>query len=147
MKKRYLLLAVLAMLAVALSRPFAVPTCACGCTPGYWKNHTDVWVGYTTDQYFDVVFGVGPHMTLLEALSVRAKDLPSGSGVEAAYIRHATAALLNAASLPGSFWSEGAIKSLVLSMYGTEGTPDDWGHTNKGTKCWFENYNESGCPF
>ena len=27
-----------------------------GCTPGYWKNHTEAWVGYTSDQAFSSVF-------------------------------------------------------------------------------------------
>ncbi len=63
-----------------------------GLTPGYWRNHTDDWppTGYGTADYFDDVFGVGPHITLLDAVWTR-------GGGERALIRHATAALLNAA--------------------------------------------------
>jgi hypothetical protein len=140
MKKRNLL--VMAVLVVALSVVIVAPSSACtGCTPGYWKNHLDAWQGY--DPYADTfygVFGVGPHMTLLDALSAQNKDV--GSGVEAAYIRHATAALLNATAFPGEFWSEAAVKYLVGEMYGTEGPADVM-----GTKAWFAWENESSmCP-
>lgn len=64
-----------------------------GCTPGYWKNHTSAWQGYTTGQDFDTIFGVNafhPNITLLAALR------QGGGGVKALG-RHATAALLSAA--------------------------------------------------
>jgi hypothetical protein len=68
--------------------------CVCnqGCTPGYWKNHTDSWVGYTPGTYFDDVFGVGPHVTLLDALNTGGGWKNDGKP-----LRHGTAALLNAA--------------------------------------------------
>lgn len=66
-----------------------------GCTPGYWKQpqHVDSWVGYATTDSFDTVFGVDAtgDLTLLEALN-------ANGGGENALMRHATAALLNAAS-------------------------------------------------
>ncbi|HSM03119.1 MAG TPA: hypothetical protein VK858_00780, partial [Longimicrobiales bacterium] len=64
-----------------------------GCTPGYWRqeHHYDSWSGYTPGQYFDDVFGAGPHITLGEAVQL-------GGGGENALIRHAVAALLNASS-------------------------------------------------
>ena len=68
-----------------------------GCTPGYWKNHTDPsdWgpTGFSPSDIWDTVFGVslfGPTFTLLDALS------QGGGGVKALG-RAATAALLNGA--------------------------------------------------
>lgn len=63
-----------------------------GCTPGYWKNHTGVWVSYGPSQLYDDVFGVSysPTLTLGGALE-------QGGGGFAALGRHSTAALLGAA--------------------------------------------------
>jgi len=66
-----------------------------GCTPGYWKakQHYDSWPDpYTPDSNFLAVFGAGPDISFKDALKVRD---PRGEG---ALIRHAVAALLNAAS-------------------------------------------------
>ena len=75
-----------------------VPILFGGCTPGYWKapQHFDSWPAAfdpTTppSEYFDDIFGVGPHITLLQALKMN-------GGGENALLRHATAALLDAAS-------------------------------------------------
>jgi len=60
-----------------------------GCTPGYWRNHTDRWEGYTTGDIFDEVFGVtylGATATLCGALQ---------PNVYGAFAFHAVAALLN----------------------------------------------------
>lgn len=39
-----------------------------GCTPGYWKNHTDAWVTYTPNQTVDSVFtGAHPSLGKLDA--------------------------------------------------------------------------------
>ncbi|HEX6199193.1 MAG TPA: hypothetical protein VF150_02930, partial [Thermoanaerobaculia bacterium] len=77
-----------------------------GCTPGYWKNHTDSWppTGYSVTQKVKDVFseagfwpGVG-NSTLLQALG-----FAGGSGAEGAaeiLLRAGVAALLNA-SHPG----------------------------------------------
>jgi hypothetical protein len=74
-----------------------VPTGNQGCTPGYWKqpHHFDSWVGYTQNQSFNTVFGIGTNwfpnsFTLLDALNA------NGGGTNA-LARHAVAALLNAA--------------------------------------------------
>jgi hypothetical protein len=68
-----------------------------GCTPGYWKNHTESWVTYTPTQTVDSVFtGADPSLgtqTLLDALS-----FPGGSdlvGAEGNLLRAAVAGLLN----------------------------------------------------
>ena len=73
-----------------------------GCTPGYWKNHTERWpsTGYSTSQDFNTVFGVvgnpnafNPSLTLLQAAK-------NGGGGLNALGRHAVAALLSSSVLP-----------------------------------------------
>jgi hypothetical protein len=65
-----------------------------GCTPGYWKNHTESWgpTGFFPTDDFDTVFGVNaftPDKTLLQALQ------QGGGGIKKMG-RMATAALLSA---------------------------------------------------
>ena len=63
-----------------------------GCTPGYWRNHLDRWLGAAPSDSFDATFGVDAfdsNVTLGAAISL------GGGGVHA-LARHATAALLNA---------------------------------------------------
>jgi len=77
-----------------------------GCTPGYWKNHTDSWspTGYATGQTVQSVFSaamVYPDQgsaTLLEALNFGGG--PGVTGAAEILLRAAVAALLNA-SHPG----------------------------------------------
>lgn len=81
-----------------------------GFTPGYWKNHTSNWPSpYTTGTKFNTVFGVAnsvsPDLTLLQALK-------TGGGKEKALLRHATAALLNAAH-PGVDYPLASVSSVV----------------------------------
>ncbi|MGY1803782.1 hypothetical protein ACI78T_10920 [Blastococcus sp. SYSU D00922] len=71
-----------------------------GCTPGYWKNHTDSWERYaptsTVRSVFTAATGDLGSATLLEALSFK-----GGNGVDGAsriLLRAATAAVLNAAN-------------------------------------------------
>jgi hypothetical protein len=100
------LLAILVVIAIAVGAVVPVlvqadTASACGpvgLSPGYWKNHTAVWDGTDPEwdgplpgAYFDVVFGVGPHQTLLEVLN-------TGGGKLVALNRAAVAALLN------SYW-------------------------------------------
>ena len=140
MKKRILLVT---MMLVVMTLVSVAPASACteGCTPGYWKQeqHFDSWVGYSpTGDYFDEVFGEGPHMTLLDALSAQKKDQDIDSGEEAALIRHAVAALLNAASIEG-FWSEAHVIGDVKGAYDSgdfESVKDE-----------FVEQNEQNCPF
>lgn len=64
-----------------------------GCTPGYWKNHVENWVGYSPNDDFDTVFGVNyfsPDITLDDAVNL------GGGGVKK-LARHGTAALISAA--------------------------------------------------
>jgi hypothetical protein len=63
-----------------------------GCTPGYWRNHADRWVGVAPGDDFDATFVVDlfyPDITLGTAIWL------GGGGINA-FARHATAALLNA---------------------------------------------------
>ena len=77
-----------------------------GCTPGYWKNHTDNWfedaanqVPIPTTRKLSVAgFVTSPQFantTLLQALSL--KGGPSLLDAEALLLHHAAAAWLNAA--------------------------------------------------
>ncbi|HEX5717842.1 MAG TPA: hypothetical protein VF179_16915 [Thermoanaerobaculia bacterium] len=91
-----------------------------GCTPGYWKNHTDSWppTGYSTGQKVQNVFSqaslypsLGP-LTLLQALSFQGgSDLTGAAGN---LLRAATAALLNSAHSGVDYpWVTGTVISSV----------------------------------
>lgn len=80
-----------------------------GLTPGFWKNHVDLWTGYDTndlfsdDEIFDVLITINQGKktevsdpTLLEALCAKG-GVNEKKGVCDALARHAVAALLNAA--------------------------------------------------
>jgi hypothetical protein len=73
-----------------------------GCTPGYWKNHTDSWppTGYSTSQKVSsVFFEAGWYVSQGNATLLEALSFGGGSGVEGAaeiLLRAAVAALLNA---------------------------------------------------
>jgi hypothetical protein len=72
-----------------------------GCTPGYWKNHIDAWVGYTTGQTVESVFDVPDVFGLDNDTLLTALAYQGGTGdVGAAKIllRAGVAALLNAAN-------------------------------------------------
>jgi hypothetical protein len=105
-----------------------------GCTPGYWKqsHHFDSWQGYTPGQYFDAVFGVGPHVTLLKALG-------TGGGGAKALGRHAVAALLSSAhgAVDYDLATAGVI-ALVQQAYAS----GDF----EGPHLTLAAFNEQGCP-
>jgi len=78
-----------------------------GLTPGFWKNHPEVWEGYSPTDKFADVFGVSITInagkktantdpTLIEALAAKG-GVNEKKGVYDALARHAVAALLNAA--------------------------------------------------
>jgi hypothetical protein len=90
--------------------------CTCvttqGCTPGFWKNHPEVWdgkgvdgvsAGFTTSTDFFTYFGIAPGscglpntLTMLGAVSL-------GGGQCKAVARQGVAALLSAAAFPTKF--------------------------------------------
>ena len=106
-----------------------------GCTPGFWKqpHHFGHWpAGLSPDDLFCDVFGVGPCVTLLDALK-------TGGGGFKALGRHAVAALLNAADDDVNFdLTEAEVIALVQAAYAS-GDPED-------AKDLLESENEQGCP-
>ena len=71
-----------------------------GLTPGFWKNHTDVWQGYSPSQTLESVFDVPDSLGLDNATLLDALNFGGGPGVLGAaknLFRHAVAAILNAA--------------------------------------------------
>jgi hypothetical protein len=107
-----------------------------GCTPGYWKQkqHFDSWTApYTPQTTFASAFGVGPNITLLQALQ-------SGGGGEQALLRHATAALLNSASGGVDYaYTTAQVITLVKDAYANQ-------TTYEGAKDLLAGENERGCP-
>jgi len=114
-----------------------------GCTPGYWKNHLDMWPEpYVAEgagaTLFRDVFGMDPcipggtDMTLLEALQLQ-------GGGKKALTRHAAAAFLNAATPEIDSYTT----DWVVSMY--QAACADPSLVN-GTLQAFVDVNESCCP-
>jgi len=104
-----------------------------GCTPGYWKNHTSSWSGYSPGDSFNAVFGVNYNssLTLGGALNL------GGGGFEA-LARQAAAALLNAAHGDVSYGlEESQIKALVQQAFAT--------NNPEPTKNTFDTLNNAGC--
>jgi len=111
-----------------------------GCTPGYWKqaHHFDSWVDYLPTQTVASVFG--PLDASVDGLTLE-QALKQGGGGLKALMRHAVAALLNAAS--------GDVNAVAFP------TPADViaatqaavnGGDIEATKNAFEAANETGCP-
>jgi hypothetical protein len=105
-----------------------------GCTPGYWRQviHYDSWFGYAPNQSFSSVFGVGPNITLAAALRLE-------GGGQNALIRHAVAALLNAAS--GSVNYPYTTAQVIAKVQAAFATGNFEAHKND-----FVAANELGCP-
>jgi hypothetical protein len=67
------ILALLPITALAGDTP-PPPTKDWGCSPGYWKNHTEHWSPVTTDTMYNALFGgydFDPDINLLQALRLR----------------------------------------------------------------------------
>lgn len=108
----------LAMVLAALTAFTATPTAHAnnigyeGCTPGYWKNHTDSWEEMKPGKLFGVVYEsaaptVVGGLTFLQALS--AKGGQGYDGAAGILARAAGAAYLNAAHEgPGYPWRRNA---------------------------------------
>jgi len=100
-----------------------------GCTPGFWKNHLELWVatGYSTSDNFDTVFGTNyfnPDITLLQAINL-------GGGGLNKLARHGTAALLSAAH-PGVDYPLSVAQVIQAVQAGDADT--------------LAGYNQLGCP-
>lgn len=99
-----------------------------GCTPGYWKNHTSAWVGYSptatvisTFGMADLNFSDGTSLpagtTLIQAL-----NFGGGTGVAGAakiYLRAAVAKLLNISAGVHSELSDTEFKGYVQNAIDT----------------------------
>lgn len=117
-----------------------------GCTPGFWRqeHHFDSWVGHAPTDLFGSVFdlpsGLEPpeqnanpaELSLLDALVLR------GGGVNA-LMRHAVAALLNAASPDVDY---DLTEAEVVQAFNDALTDS----TIEATKDELEAFNEQGCP-
>ena len=143
MKKKFwvILLSVVGILVLFLvTTPVAAadcpspPSCPCTCnyeglTPGFWKNHTNVWPSpYSPNQTLESVFDVPnsfglDNFTLLQALSFGGG--PGNTGMAKNLLRQAVAALLNAAdpliNYPVSaanviLWTNGALAADRATM-------------------------------
>lgn len=116
------------------------PPGGAGCTPGYWKNHTERWpsTGYKTTDDFNTVFGVvgnpnafNPSMTLLAAAK-------NGGGGLNALGRHAVAALLSSSVLPNYGLSKAQVIQDVHDAIVNR--------TYEATKNLLAQLNMQGCP-
>ncbi|MFC6285306.1 hypothetical protein ACFP3Q_04010 [Nocardioides sp. GCM10027113] len=94
-----MVLGLIASLGAAVAPASAVNIGREGCTPGYWKNHTDNWQEAYPDALFSAKFGTaGTSLggkTLLDTL--QGGGGPGVAGAETILARAATAAYLNAA--------------------------------------------------
>ena len=122
-----------------------------GCTPGFWKNNADkheasAWVGYSSTDLFDVVFGVDVTLrgkgkitfdnpTLLQALDA------NGGGINA-LARHATAALLNICN-PNIAYAGGMTDAELKVMVQT--AIDAGEDAIQALHIQLAGYNEAGC--
>jgi hypothetical protein len=146
-----------------------------GCTPGYWRQdqHEDSWTGYSPSDLFNTVFSApgadgiahpvdaNPYedyvnkkgklgvdyndvLTLGEAIWIKANT----DGLTA-LIRHATAALLNAANPDVAYpYSEGEIIDLVQGAFLADPTTEAGMEIIKGAHDVLKDANEAelGCP-
>ena len=108
-----------------------------GCSPGYWKTHSESWPApFTSASSFDTGFGIGTNwfavsVTLLDALN------QNGGGVNA-LARQAAAALLNSATNFYPLTTAQVIARVQATYNGT--------YTVDATKDYFESYNSLTCP-
>lgn len=116
------------------------PQPATGCTPGYWKqkHHFDSWVptGYVETQTVSSAFGaVDP---TVDALTLE-DALKQGGGGLKALMRHAVAALLNAAhpDVNSVLTVQQVIDAVQAAVNGGD---------IEATKNTLEQANEEGCP-
>lgn len=126
-----------------------------GCTPGYWKNHADRWLGVTSLDCYDATFGItssmGSGYRLADAIKV-------GGGGERALARHATAGILNAfGGVPNSDgtvvaypYSPEQVRTIVQAAYATVDDPmtakNERAQAMNAAKHKLAEANELGCP-
>jgi hypothetical protein len=123
-----------------------------GCTPGFWKTHTERWDGiggddlttiYQTTDLFNATFGVTSAQsgvpdtfTLLDAVNLK-------GGGSKALIRHAAAALLNTDSDVDFGMTSAEVIALYQDAVGAIAGPE----TVSSALATLSAANERGCPF
>jgi hypothetical protein len=116
-----------------------------GCTPGFWKNHTDVWVTYTPGTLVGSVFTVPAALSdLADDTFLTALSYPGGTGDAGAaqiLLRAGVAALLNAAS-PSVDYPLTTAQVIALVNAALAGSSSDM-LTLAST---LDGYNNLGCP-
>lgn len=146
-----LFIAALALLGASHLSPAIAQSCSEGCTPGYWKNHTERWDGVGNDDYTDTIqhqlsfnavlgvveaqSGVPDSTTLLDAASTEGGDL-------IALNRHTAAALASADTEIFYPFELAQVISLYQDAVG-EIVGDE---TVDSVHLIFESANELGCP-
>jgi len=125
-------------------------SCTQGCTPGFWKNNTALWVGYSVEQTLGQVFDPA-HLWwpasldfLYDDTLLMALQYPGGPELEGAariFLRHAVAALLNAAHPDVNGLTVKQVKNMVKATLLSEDR--DVCIFKAGT---LQYYNELGCP-
>jgi len=106
-----------------------------GCTPGYWKTHTEAWQVYDPDQTFGSVGFESSALSNMTLLAV----LEQGGGGLAALGRHTVAALLNVAH-DGVDYPYTSTSTVIAQF--NAANPDNI----EGQKNIFAGFNELGCP-
>lgn len=96
-----------------------------GCTPGYWKNHVGDWIGYAPATAITSVFAIPANFSNIDdnLLAVLGYPEKTGQPEKSAMnlLRHAVAALLNAAHLDVNYpRTEGEIITDVNAALSTE---------------------------
>jgi hypothetical protein len=118
---------------------FEAGACTVGCTPGYWKNHTNAWVTYTPTMKVTAVWanaGTGD-MTLLQALDGGGGDTLEGARL--ILLRAAVAAILNEAKFGTNFVTN--IKTTVATYLATYNRD-----IYISVASWLDSLNNTGCP-
>jgi hypothetical protein len=116
-----------------------------GCTPGYWKNHTDQWVTFTPDQPVDMfeipawLWMLMQNDTPMDLLKYRGG--PGDDGAARILLRHAMAAMLNSRH-PDINYQVGRREIQERVRDALTGDREDM----LQAKAVFEFLNERGCP-
>lgn len=114
-----------------------------GCTPGYWKNHTDNWPVAVTMKFANVpgfVFASAYEETRL----IDALQGGGGSGDAGAIkilLRAAAAAYLNSLAFPGQAMTQAAV--FDWTNWAMSSTREDMLYA----AWWMDNNNNVGCPY
>ena len=126
------------------------PVAACdqGCTPGYWKNHTDAWVTYKPVQTLkEAGFDFPSQLSsfgsqkLIDAL--QGGGGPGLTGAARILLRAGVAALLNSVAFPYPHYVS---TSVVLSDMNTVLASLDR-QTMLDEAAEYDGYNRTGCPY